>query len=119
MSIQILCFTVVTRRNAIEEKYPGGLREYTSSSYVWHDEYIVGSSFMNILDVKSHLEHLSQYGIDFDGDMCSTKVAVVDQRDGILTKCDWLEFERHPIDGAICWLKGTSRGEVIFPNEEL
>jgi len=114
MSIQILCFTVVTRRSAIEQKYSGGLQEYTSSSYVWHDDDLVGSSFMNGLDVQCHLEHLFKYGISFDGDMFSTEVAVIDQRDGALTKCDWLEFRRCPIDGAICWMKGMERGVVAL-----
>jgi hypothetical protein len=52
MSIQIECITVVTRRAAIEEKYPGGLQEYESVPYVWNDKYLVASSFMNILDVQ-------------------------------------------------------------------
>lgn len=53
MSIGVIMFTLVTKIEAIQQKYPGGLDSYLKSPYVWHDEHIVGSSFMGLRDVIS------------------------------------------------------------------
>jgi len=118
MSIAILMYTVVTKLEAINEKYPGGVTEYSTSPYVWHDNYIVGSSFMNGYDVDDHINHLMKYGLSFDSKQYSD-IAVVDQARGILTKCDWLDFGQTDNEQSICWLTGTLPDHTVIPKEFL
>lgn len=115
MSIGIQFFTVVSRRETVERKYPGGLVQYQSAPFVWCDEYIVGSSFMNYLDVDDHIEHLRKQGFLVDPSVPDSEVAIVDQSRGVLTKAAWLEFAIQEQRGAICWLKGQLPGEAVYP----
>lgn len=110
-------YTLVTRVDLIEDKYPGGLTEYKKSPYVWHDDFIVGTSYMNILDVEAHVSHLAKYFTCFDDSQTSKNVAILDQMRGILTGCDWLNFGRNSQGQSICWLIGQKPGEVVMPTE--
>jgi len=117
MSIAILMYTVVIKLEAINEKYPGGIEEYSKTPYVWHDHYLVGSSFMNGFDVESHINYLKKYGIVFDAKQYSSDIAIVDQIRGILTSCDWLEFGEDDKSESICWLMATMPGRTVVPKE--
>ena len=100
MSIRIEMLTVVTKEEVIQEKYPGGLHEYLEMPFVWHDAELVGSSFMNGLDVELHVKYLVKCGI------CLDDIAIVDQIHGILTDSDWLEYGKTSGEEPSCCLKG-------------
>lgn len=117
MGIAVLMFTVVVRTEIVNNHYPGGLYAYIKSPYVWHDDFLAGSSFMNGLDVETHINHLGRYFECFDSDYFSRNIAVVDQARGILTKCDWLEFKKDTDGWSICWLRGREPGKIIMPIE--
>lgn len=117
MSIAVLMYTVVTRLDEIKNKYPGGLREYASLPFVWYDEFLVGSSFMNGFDVDDHINCLRKCGIYLDALKSSQSVAVVDQIRGILTECDWLDFGKDVSGQEICWLRGKMPGPIVMPKE--
>lgn len=117
MSVAVLMISVIVRMNAIEVKYPGGLKEYAKSPYVWYDEYLVASSFMNWLDVEDAVSYLAEYGIAFDEQQQSPDIAIVDQARGIMTGYSWLLTDKDETGQRICWLGGTDRGKTIYPQE--
>ena len=43
-------------------------------------------------------------------------VAVVDQRQGITTDCDWLQFSRHPKGYSHAWRADTEAGVLATPS---
>jgi len=117
MSILIQFYTVVTRTDVIEKKYPRGVEKYTKGSLIWHDDYIIGTSFKNGFDVDSHVEYLKEYNIRFDNAEISQDVAIFDQCRGILTGCDWLEFKIHEDGYSLCRLKDCEPGQIVYPKE--
>lgn len=112
MSITVQFFTVVVKVAVIKASYPGGLGKYLDMPYVWHDGSVVGSSFMNVLDVNEHCRYLEKCGI------AATEVAVVHQIQGILSDCDWLTFGRWQ-ETSCCWLRGECPGEPVMPKENI
>lgn len=119
MSVMVLMITVILRREAVETKYPSGLAGYTASPYVWHDEHLVASSYMNWLDTEAVLRSLARFGIALDENRESPDIAIVDQAQGIITCCDWLMTGKDQSGQRICWLRNTKPGAIVFPKELL
>ena len=116
MSIGVIMFTLVTKIEAIQQKYPGGLDSYLKSPYVWHDEHIVGSSFMGLRDVISTIEYFESLGLCTKG--TNADCVLVTEGQGLANPCDWLEVGVIGEDYA-CWLKGEKTGAIVLPKEIL
>lgn len=116
MAIEVVFITVVTRMDDIEERYPGGFKAYSEMPFVWTDGLVIGSSFMNVMDVETHLKHLERYGFTIGNLGRKGNAAVVDQLSGLLTECEWLNFGR-PDGYSVCWLKGEEPGIAVGPSE--
>lgn len=116
MSIGVIMTTVVTKIEAIREKYPGGLDSYLEFPYIWHDEHIVGSSFMSLRDAIGNVEYFEKLGICTTGPKADC--ALVTECLGLVNPCDWLDVGFIGEDYA-CWLKGKKTEEIVLPKEIL
>lgn len=125
MAILIEAFTVVTRIETLEQKYPGGLEAYRKSCPDWTscmDNYLVGRiGFARLQDAEDHAVSLTEYGITYiTGDEFG-EIAVVDQIDGpAILPCPWLEFgSMWVMDGkqkvSVCRVKGCTSMGVAMP----
>lgn len=112
MSILIKFYTVVTRIETIEKKYPGGLHAYIKDNRVgksYRDEHIVGVLFMSLNDVEAFIDKLINLGFTYIVNKSYDEIALVDMFVGPLWPCAWLEASvRAPINKVkepTCWLK--------------
>ena len=116
MSICVIMFTLVTKIEAIQKKYPGGLDHYLKSPYIWHDDHIVGSSFMDLQSVIRNVKYFERLGLCTKG--ANADCVLVTEGQGLANPCEWLEVGVIGEDYA-CWLKGENTGAIVFPKEML
>ena len=112
MAVLIEAISVVTRRAAIDAKYPGAWKAFVDESpnrTLCYDSDLARVGFMTPMDVGVFVEHLERNGMFFLVNGTAQDIAVVDQQQGPTTKCEWLEFARLPFGesgGTVsaCWL---------------
>lgn len=112
MAVLIEAISVVTRRAAINAKYPGAWAAFVDQSpnrTLCYDSDLARVGFMTPTDVGAYVEHLEQHGLAFIVNGTAKDIAVVDQQQGPTIKCEWLEFAQLPFGDsgekvAACWL---------------
>jgi len=123
MAVLVEAISVVIRRETIEEKYPGGVDQYAKdcpNRTICIDEEIVRVGFMTPADTCAFIGDLERLGFNYIEDEAFDEIAVVDQFDGMVMPCDWLEclnlviFEGD-IRVSVCNSKGKALGDVVFP----
>ena len=123
MAVLVEAKSVVIRRETIAEKYPGGLDQYIEdcpNRTLCMDDTIVRVGFMSPIDVDAFIGNLEELGFRLIEDNEFAEIAVVDQFNGIVLPCDWLEYMKLVIfEGdirvSICKSKGASVGDVALP----
>jgi len=124
MAVLIEAISVVIRLETIADKYPGGVEQYIEdcpNHTLCLDDDLVRVGFMtghDLFDFIGSLERLGFKHMDDYDDFA--EIAVVDQHDGIVRPCDWLEFLNLVIfDGdlriSICRIKGSAIDSIAFP----
>jgi len=101
MSVLIEAISVVIRLEVIERLYPGGLeglKECPPNSTLCNDDQLARVGFMAPFDVGNYIGRLEKMGFQFLLDGSARDLAVVDQRQGLTTPCDWLEVIYFDID---------------------
>lgn len=119
MSVLIEAISVVARRAAIEDKYPGGLTAFKSdcpNSTFCADEYLVRIGFMTPEDVEGFVRIVAANGLAHLHDGAAVDLVVIDQLHGPTTPCDWIEAGRHPDGYSAAWLAGTTPGWLAVPD---
>jgi len=95
MSVLIEATSVVIRRSAIDEKYPGGLDAFIRNAprQFCRDKFLVRVGFMATEDVRPYIEMLESHGLVFLNEKEeAVDLLVADQLSGITTACDWAYF---------------------------
>ena len=124
MAVLIEAISVVIRLETIADKYPGGVEQYIEdcpNHTLCLDDDLVRVGFMtghDLFDFIGSLERLGFKYIDDYGEF--DEIAVVDQHDGIVRPCDWLEYLnlvifKGDLRISICKIKGGAIGSIAFP----
>ena len=123
MAVLVEAFTVVTRIETIRAKYPGGMDSFYRScpeGCFCMDDNIVGViGFCMLRDADDFAASLLDFGFTYYVDGEFGEIAVLDQTDGLVVPCPWLEFDGAELfDGepklSVCRVKGcTSTGTSV------
>lgn len=122
MAVLVEGISVVVKRSALTERYPGGwngLVENCPNKTFCADSDLTRIGFMAPKDVGTFVQDLEVAGLIFQEDGAAVDLAVVDQMRGPTTRCDWLEFGHVEIDGngiAACRLVGSQDNALITPD---
>jgi hypothetical protein len=129
MAVLVEAISVITRRDAIDAKYPGGwpaFVEAAPNATLCYDADLARVGFMAPPDAEAFVNRLTQSGLVFLADSKARDIAVVDQQRGPTTECDWLEFAHLPAgEGggkvSACWLLEGPRiaAGVHFPGKSI
>jgi ADP-ribosylglycohydrolase len=117
MAIPIHFNTVVIRRSALDEKYPGGFdgfrRSYGFGTFA-SDDHLASLSFMGVEGIEDLVGELERAGLALAHRNGNGNIAIVGTFSG--GSAPWLSRR----DG-VCWLAGTEPGEIAemaFQREE-
>jgi hypothetical protein len=118
MAVLVEAFCVVVRADAILSKVHGGwnaFQDLVPNSTLCADGEIARVGFMNYDDVMQFVAFLEHAGLIHLRDSKAEDIVVVDQQQGPMESCDWIEFASVPTDGnqkmvKACRLKG---GQVL------
>ena len=97
MAVLVEGISVVTRRDAIEKKMPGGWARFSSlvpNSTLCFDDELARVGFLDPGAVSAFIAQLESEELTFLAGGQPVDFAVVDQQAGPTTRCDWLEFTR-------------------------
>ena len=123
MAVLIEGISVITRADSLLEKFPGGWKGFEAivpNQTLCADNEIVRVGFMMPQDVEAFIKALQKAGLVFQKDGAAVDIAVVDQRRGLTTRCDWLEFghvEIGPRGESVssCRLAGSLNNQIVCP----
>lgn len=112
MAVLVEAISVVVRRDAIDDRYSGGWREFLNcipNCTFCADEELARVGFMSPSDVESFVKHLESCGLTFLRNGLCVDIAIVDQRLGPTMPVEWLEFAQLSLSStgnkvAVCWL---------------
>jgi hypothetical protein len=111
MAVLVEAISAITRRDAINAKYPGGWDAFVSAvpnATLCFDDRIARVGFMIPHDVELFIDRLTQSRLTFLADGKAQDIAVADQQRGLTAECEWLEFGRFPFGSeggkvSACW----------------
>jgi len=122
MAVLVECISVVVPVSVLKRSYPGGERGYSAdapNATYCCDGGVTRVGFMASPDVQMFARRLSNLGIEYLVDERARDLVVVDQHDGILAPCDWLEFGTAELFDAgtisMVALRGEQMKRVAFP----
>lgn len=124
MSVLIADYTLVIRKQSIEENYPGGTESYvralrglklTPRFVCSSDAHLVNASFPTPDAIANACIWSSMFGIEASSTTGVPALACVDQIVGPDGECDWLQWRRDSSVATCAWLAGTEPGEVAAP----
>lgn len=111
MAVLVEAISVIVRRDAIRDKYPGGWQRFVAAvpnGTLCYDDDLARVGFMSPSATESYVKRLTRHGLTFMSQGQAVDIAVADQQRGLTTPCDWLEFAHLTMgtDGQIaaCWL---------------
>jgi len=113
MGIQLQFNVLLIRKAEIDQRYPGGLKQFRvertnfDTEPYCEDEHLVACSSMGGYYWKL-AKHVMTFGIS---------VCEASEHSGPCGNCDWLETEGPP-GWKVSWLKGMPQGEVVSFNRE-
>src|SRR5262245_20492078 len=96
MAILIEAATVVIKVASLNARFPGGLAAFEQrapTSTYRSDGVVAGISFMVPADAWFFVRSLTAHGFVDPSATSSSDVAVVEQNDGFLAPCDWLNLD--------------------------
>ena len=109
MAVLVEAISVVLRRASISRSYAGGWDAFVAAvpnPTLCYDDDIARVGFLSPSEVERYVKDLQRCGLEFLEHRKYVDVAIVDQRQGLLSKCDWLEFGRFPMGSgqmSACW----------------
>jgi len=122
MAVIVEAFSVIVRRDAIEQRYRGGHEAFVRSvpnATFCADDHLARVGFMTPPDVKAYVTSLERNGLVFQRDGRAEDLAVVSQVDGPTCEADWLEFGTLKLkEGSVaaCWLKNAELTGLAVPD---
>jgi tetratricopeptide repeat protein len=122
MGVLIEGFNVLIRNATVEERLPGGMREYQEScpnGTFCTDGEICRVGFMTSRDAHEYLVELKQQGFVMPDRGGSPDVAIIDEVEGLRFPCDWLELRRVSLgkhgSAQVAWTLGTPLTKLVAP----
>ena len=128
MAVAIRFITILVRKDAIEQKVPGGWISWLSThkkklgKICWHDDSLFAISWMNNADIAAQIKEYEEKGLTLQsqnpetkqmgGDMCIVEMMQFS------TNCDWLEIIEDDTAFGISGVKiaGSDENKVMGPN---
>lgn len=105
MSVLIEAISVVVKKRAIEDRFPGGMAKFVETvpnRTCCVDDHLVRVGFMAPHDVHDFVGQLETCGLVYLQDGRPADMVVVDQLQGPTVECDWVRLVRLQLDvGAI------------------
>ncbi len=102
MAVLVEGISVIIRREAIAEKFPGGWDAFVCdvpNRTLCADDKLTRIGFMSPEDVKAYVEDLERHGLIYLENENAIDLVVVDQIRGPTTQCEWIEFGHINMDG--------------------
>jgi hypothetical protein len=132
MAVLVEGISVVTRRDAIEKKMPGGWAQFRSlvpnSTFCFDDE-LARVGFLDPGAVSDFIDRLESEGLTFVAGGQPVDFAVLDQQTGLTAPCDWIEFMRvkwrgdpdedHRVGACWLWDKPRRGPGIHMPSPEM
>lgn len=122
MPVLVEAFSVITRKDRIEESYPGGMDGFLQdcpNRTACFDDDLVRVGFMDPDSVRKFVATLGNCGlVHRDEHGRAQDLVVVNQGQGPTTPCDWAEVFVVNLAGAtveICRLAGTDNPRLACP----
>ena len=100
MPVLIEAISVIVRRDAIRDRFPGGWAAFkliVPNQTLCLDVDIARVGFMSASDSKAFVETLERQGLRFLVEGKAQDIVVVDQIAGPTTECGWLEMGETPL----------------------
>ena len=97
MSVLIEAISVVIKKRAIEERFPGGSDGFAANvpnQTYCDDGNLVRVGFMAPQDVEDFVGHLEACGLVYIQNGCPEDIVVIDQIRGPMVECDWARLVR-------------------------
>lgn len=122
VAIQVEAYTVVVRKQALQESYPDGaegfLRDCPNRTCCV-DGNLACVSFSHPNAVHNEIVRLEKHGlVHRDANGCAKDIVVIDQFRGPLSPCAWVEVLAARVSGCdivVCRLAGTNEKTVVLP----
>ena len=103
MAILVEAISVVIKRSAIDQHFPGGWDAFVEdcpNQTLCADSGLARVGFMSPVDVESYVKHLEKVGFVYLKASEAIDLVVVDQQRGLSANCKWVEFGHVNLDGA-------------------
>lgn len=102
MPVLIEAISVITRVDAINQKFPGGWEAFVDdcpNQTLCSDNALARVGFMSPVDVEYYIQRLERLGLIYQDDQQeAVDIVVVDQLRGPLAKCSWIETGHIDLD---------------------
>lgn len=125
MAVLIEGISVVVRCRSVVEKFAGGAANFKRSipnGTLRSDGELACVTFMTPSDARVYIERLCGVGLVHRGDDGrAVDLVVVDQNQGPVTLCEWLDFGHADWDGdptqvvAVCCARPTKSSAIVVP----
>jgi len=123
MAVLVEAYSVVIRKETINEKYPGGVDQYIEdcpNGTFCMDQDITRVGFMSPDDVDAYIDNLELLGFTCVNDGEYDEIAVVVQFRGFILPCEWLEcLDVKIFEGdqklMVCQIKDSAFSGVFCP----
>lgn len=118
MSVIIEAINVIVTSARIDAQYPGGIDQYERDCPNWTycaDGHIARVGFMSPDDVSRFVDGLVAKGLTFHDGQQFIDIAVIDQNQGPMALCPWLEFGLHLGGFRYATLKGKDPNPIVAP----
>ncbi len=123
MSILIEAVSLVVPRRLLWLRYPGGVdgffaelsRPSAENRHVCSDIHLIGVSFYTREAAERTGAVLISAGLIESRNGAYVDFAIVDQKDGPLLDCPWIELTAEPGGYSCAWLADAERGELAVP----
>lgn len=102
MAVLAEAYSVVVRKDALERYLEGGMKQFEElvpNDTLCHDDELARVGFLSPDDADLFISRLKEHGLHLANTDAPGSVALVDQEDGIVTPCDWLQFLHIKVDG--------------------
>jgi hypothetical protein len=125
MAVLVEGISVIIRRKAIEEKFPGGWEAFVDdvpNDTLCADDELARVGFMSPDDVKAYIRHLEEFGFRYLEQGRAADLVVGDQLQGPAAPCDWGQFGHVTVGQdprqrvAACRAAGSTVNMLIHPD---
>lgn len=126
MAVLVEATSVIIKAASIDTKIEGGWKafiETVPTPLFCSDDELVSVILINPPEVTAFANSLKTLGLDFDWESEPEDIAFADQKRGLITPCDWVEFSQVNIgmagtgpSVAICRMRNSHCHELRLPD---